>query len=217
MEVEKRWVSEVSMSLSQRLFAFWYDKLNYAVEWRLTDYRRRTAGRATGDVLEIGGGTGVNLRFYPHNIDLTMVEPNPHMVPQLQRRAKKHNIELTIVPDYGEALSFDDESFDTVVTTLVLCTVKDLDKVVSEARRVLRPGGSFYFYEHVQSHNERRQKWENFFNPFWKWATTGCNLNRDIEGAIRRGGFTEVDVDEFDLSFKGVPLTLPNIVGVARV
>ncbi len=206
------------MSLSQRLFAFWYDKLNYAVEWRLVDYRRRTAGQARGDVLEIGGGTGINLRFYPQDVSLTMVEPNPHMVPRLQRRAQKHDVELTVVPDYGEELSFDDKTFDTVVTTLVLCTVKDLDEVVSEARRVLRPGGSFYFYEHVQSHNPRRQKLENFFNPCWRWATTGCNLNRDIEGAVRRAGFGRVDVDGFDLSFWRVPLlTLPNIVGKATV
>ena len=205
------------MSFNQRRFAFWYDKLNCVVEWRLKDYRRRTAGQAKGDVLEIGGGTGINLNFYPRNVNLTVVEPNPHMAPRLRRRAKKHNVELTIVSDYGEQLSFDDASFDTVVTTLVLCMVGDLDKVISEARRVLRPGGSFYFYEHVQSHNPRRQKWENFFNPCWKWATTGCNLNRDIESAIRRAGFTKVEVDEFDLSVRGVPLTLPNIVGGARL
>ncbi len=139
------------------------------------------------------------------------------MAPRLRRRAKKHNVELTIVSAYGEQLSFDDASFDTVVTTLVLCMVGDLDKVIREARRVLRPGGSFYFYEHVQSHNPRRQKWENFFNPCWKWATTECNLNRDIESAIRRPGFNKVEVDEFDLSVRGVPLTLPNIVGAARL
>lgn len=205
------------MIFSKWMFAFWYDKLNYAIEWRLKDYRRRTAGRARGDVLEIGGGTGINLRFYPGDVNLTMVEPNPHMVPRLRRRAKRHNVQLTVVPDYGEELSFEDASFDTVVTSLVLCTVKDLDKVIGEARRILRPGGSFYFYEHVQSHNPRRQRFEDLLNPYWKWATAGCNLNRDIESAIRRAGFSHVDVDEFDLSIKGVPLTLPNIVGTATV
>jgi len=204
------------MSFSKWLFATWYDWLNASVEWRLKAYRRQTAGQARGKVLEIGGGTGANLAFYPRDVDLTMVEPNPHMEHQLLKKARKLDVSVTVVPDVGEHLSFADDSFDTVLTTLVLCMVQDMDQVMSEARRVLKPGGSFYFYEHVHSDSHRRRWWEDKLNPCWKWATTGCNLNRDIEGAIRRAGFAEVDVDRFTLSIRGVPLTLPNIIGVAR-
>ena len=204
------------MSLSQRLFAASYDLLNWGVEGRLREYRQRTAGMARGDVLEIGGGTGANLPFYRDDVRLTVVEPNPHMAKRLLRKAARLNRRLTVVAEVGEEMSFPDASFDSVVTTLVLCTVDDLQRVVREARRVLRPGGALYFYEHVASEGRRRRRWEDRLNPVWRYITTGCNLNRDAASAIRAAGFSEVDLTAFDLSV-GLPLTLPNIVGVARV
>ena len=204
------------MSLSQRLFATFYDVLNSSVEGRLVEYRRETAGRAGGDVLEIGGGTGANLPFYGEDARLTFLEPNPHMSRRLTKRAAKLGLEITVVGEKGEKIPFPDASFDSVVTTLVLCTVDDLSRVVSEARRVLRPGGAFYFYEHVASERSFRRRWEDVLNPAWRFVTTGCNLNRDISGAIRDAGFRRVEQREFDLSV-GLPLTIPNIVGVAWV
>ena len=202
------------MSPSERIFAASYDLLNWGVEGRLRQYRQQTAGEATGDVLEIGGGTGANLPFYRGDARLTVVEPNPHMARRLRRRAARLGRRVEIVPGRGEKLSFPDSSFDSVVTTLVLCMVEDLYQVVREARRVLRPGGAFLFYEHVASDSPRRRRWEDRLNPAWRFLTTGCNLNRDIAGAIRAGGFSRVHVTAFDLSV-GLPLTLPNIVGVA--
>ena len=204
------------MSISQRLFAAWYDILNTSVEGRLASYRDQTAGHTWGDVLEIGGGTGANLAFYPKDINLTVIEPNPHMAKRFRKRARKLGRDVTIVPDVGEELPFADNSFDSVVTTLVLCMVDDLQKVVAEARRVLRTGGTFLFYEHVVSHNNAMRWWQNRLNPVWKLLTTGCNLNRDITGTIREAGFSEVNVTEFELSV-GLPITIPNIVGVAKV
>ena len=204
------------MSLSQRIFAASYDLLNSRVEGHLLPYRRQTAGQARGDVLEIGGGTGANLPFYPANVDLTVVEPNPHMAKRLIRRSAKLGRQVTIVPDVGEKLPFPDASFDSVVTTLVLCMVEDLHQVVREARRVLRPGGAFFFYEHVVSRDPRMRKWQDRLNPIWRYFTTGCNLNRDIAAAIESAGFSQVQLTDFNLSV-GLPITIPNIVGVARV
>jgi len=204
------------MSLSQRLFAAGYDVLNWGVEGRLKDYRHQTAGMARGDVLEIGGGTGANLPFYRDDVHLTVVEPNPHMAKRLLRKAARADRQVNVVHEAGEDLSFPDASFDSVVTTLVLCMVDDMERVVGEARRVLRPGGAFYFYEHVASDSPRRRRWEDRFNPMWRCLTTGCNLNRNIASAITSAGFSRVDLTAFDLSV-GLPLTLPNIVGVARV
>ena len=203
------------MSLSQRMFAASYDLLNAGVEGRLGRYRQQTAGRAMGDVLEIGGGTGANLPFYRRDVRLTMLEPNPHMVKRLKRTADKLGRSLDIVVGSGEEISFLDNSFDSVVTTLVLCMVDDLEQVVREARRVLRPAGALYFYEHVASESLRRRRWEDRLNPTWKFLTTGCNLNRDIAAAIGDGGFSQVVLSAFDLSV-GLPITLPNIVGEAR-
>ena len=204
------------MSLSQRIFAASYDLLNSRVEGHVIPYRRQTAGQARGDVLEIGGGTGANLPFYPANVDLTVVEPNPHMAKRLRRRSARLGRQVRIVPDVGEKLPFLDASFDSVVTTLVLCMVEDLHQVVREARRVLRPGGAFFFYEHVVSRDPRMHKWQDRLNPIWRYFTTGCNLNRDIAAAIESASFSHVQLTDFNLSV-GLPITIPNIVGVARV
>ena len=202
------------MSLSQRLFAAWYDILNSGVEGRLTPFRERTAGRTQGEVLEIGGGTGANLRFYPPDARLTVVEPNPHMAKRLRRRAGEQGREVTVVPDAGERLPFPDASFDTVVTTLVLCMVSDLDQVVREARRVIRPGGAFLFYEHVVAGSWHTRALQSGLNPVWRFMTTGCNLNRDIAGAIRGAGFSRVEVEDFHFSV-GLVVKLPNVIGAA--
>ena len=204
------------MSLSQRLFAAGYDILNAGVEGRLVRYRQETAGRASGDVLEIGGGTGANLRFYGPDVRLTVAEPNPHMARRLLRRASRMGRDVAIVGDAGERLPFDDAAFDAVVTTLVLCMVDDVERVVGEARRVLRPEGTLLFYEHVAAAGRHKRMWQNRLNPLWRFFTTGCNLNRDIASAIRSAGFRRVQIRAFDLSV-GLTVTLPNIVGVATV
>ena len=204
------------MSLSQRVFAAWYDVLNSGVEGRLTPFREQTAGRARGDVLEIGGGTGANLRYYPPGVRLTVAEPNPHMVKRLRRRADEQGREVAVVSDAGERLPFPNASFDTVVTTLVLCMVSDLDRVVRETRRVIRPGGAFLFYEHVLAGTRRMRVLQDALNPAWRFMTTGCNLNRDIAGVISGAGFSKVEIEEFNFRV-GLVVSLPNIVGVAWV
>ena len=93
--------------------------------------------------------------------------------------------------------------------------VRDPDAVVREVRRVLKPGGAFFFYEHVVSTNMRGRWWQDTLNPVWKFATTGCNLNRDLIASIEDAGFSDVEIDAFDLSFS-LPVKLPNIVGIAR-
>lgn len=204
------------MNLTQCLFAVGYDLLNWAVEDRLKTYRFQTAGNASGDVLEIGAGTGANLPFYKDDVNLTVLEPNPYMKKIFMGKAAKTGRIVNFVRQRGETMPFSDNSFDSVVTTLVLCMVDDMHRVVMEARRVLRAGGTMYFYEHVSSNNPRRRQWESKINPVWRFLTTGCNLNRDIESVIRNAGFREVHLTTFDLSV-GLPFTLPNIVGYAKV
>ncbi len=202
------------MSIGQRLFAASCDLLNSRVERRLSTYRIRTAGRARGEVLEIGGGTGANLPCYPPDARLTFVEPNPHMARRLRRKAGGLGRDIRVVSDVGEQLAFPDSSFDSVVTSLVLCMVEDVEQVVAEARRVLRPGGAFYFYEHVASTRSAGRAWQSLLNPIWRFVTTDCNLDRDITETIETAGFQRVDVERFDLRV-GLPVTIPNILGVA--
>ena len=204
------------MTLSKRLFAAWYDLLNSGVEGRVVPYRKRTAGIAWGDILEIGGGTGANLPHYALDVNITLLEPDPHMVKRLRRSIQNQRRNAEIVQQVGERLPFADASFDTVLTTLVLCMVRDPDAVAREARRVLRPGGAFLFYEHVVSPRPVGRRWQQSLNPFWKFVTTGCNLDRDLTSSIQKAGFASVEVEAFDLSV-GLPVTIPNIVGIARV
>ena len=203
------------MAISKWLFATWYDLLNSGVEGRVVPYRKLTAGNAWGDVLEIGGGTGANLPYYPESANITFIEPDAYMVRKLRRNIVRHKRSATIVQQVGESLPFADASFDTVVTTLVLCMVSDADAVVREARRVLRPGGAFLFYEHVVSPRRRGRWWQHRLNPAWKCLTTGCNLDRDLTASIQNAGFTSVELEAFDLSVR-LPVTIPNIVGIAR-
>ena len=203
------------MTLSKRLFAAWYDLLNSGVEGRVVPYRKRTAGCTWGDVLEIGGGTGTNLPYHPDDAKITFIEPDAHMIKRLRRHISMQGKEATVVRQVGESLPFADASFDTVVTTLVLCMVRDPDAVVREVRRVLRPGGAFFFYEHVLSPRSRGRWWQNKLNPIWKCLTTGCNLNRDLTASIQGAGFSGVELEAFDLSVR-LPVTIPNIVGIAR-
>ncbi len=204
------------MSLSEWLFAAFYDLLNSGVEGRLAEYRERTAGRTWGNVLEVGAGTGANLPFYCPDVRLTIVEPNLHMARRLRSQASTAGRDVHLVCTVGERLPFPDNSFDCVVATLVLCMVRDLHLAVGEARRVLKAGGSFFFYEHVVSPRPRGRRWQERLNPAWRFVTTGCNLNRDTVGAIEAAGFGTVEVERFDLSV-GLPVTIPNVVGVARV
>ena len=99
-------------------------------------------------------GRGANLPFFPPQAQLTFLEPNPHMARRLRRRAGKLGRRIDVVEEPGERMPFADGSFDTVLTTLVLCSVADLDAVAAEIRRVLRPGGRFVFYEHVVRQGE---------------------------------------------------------------
>ena len=203
------------MSLSKRLFAASYDGLTSAVEGRMAPYRERTAGGVWGEVLEIGAGTGANVPYYPDDARVTFLEPDRHMVRRLRRQISRQGRNAEIVQQCGENLPFADASFDTAVTTLVLCTVRDPDAVVREVRRVLRPGGAYFFFEHVVSSDSRGRWLQNKLNPVWKLVTTGCNLNRDLASSIQNAGFSDLEIEAFELPV-GPPVKFPNIVGIAR-
>ena len=204
----------IYMGLSAWMFAAFYDFLNSVVEERVKPYRIKTAGKAWGEVIEIGGGTGANLAYYNRDVQLTVSEPNPHMISRLSKHAETLGPRPKIISDPGEDLPFDNDSFDCVVTTLVLCMVKDYESVIKEVRRIIRPGGHFLFYEHVISQNAGMRRFQRYLNPAWRFCTTGCNLDRDIGGAVQNAGFEKVEMKSFDLSV-GLPLRIPNIVGIA--
>lgn len=145
----------------------------------LADRRRRLLAHADGCVLEVGAGTGLNLQYYPDRIEeLVLVEPEEAMARKLAQRLRALGRTARIDQADGEALPFPDASFDTAVCTLVLCSVDDPSRALNELRRVLRPGGSLLFLEHVRSEIPGAARLQNRINPVWHFISNGCNCNR---------------------------------------
>jgi SAM-dependent methyltransferase len=192
-----------------RVFALAYDPFLAAAERRgLAKHREKLLSRLNGRVLEIGAGTGLNVAHYGADADVTYTEPDPHMAARLRRRG------ADVVEAGAESLPFADASFDTVVSTLVLCTVPDVPASLAEVRRVLKPGGKLVFLEHVRAEpGTRLERWQNRLHGPWKAFACGCNCNRDLLTSMKAAGF-EADVEHQEWRFMPA-IVRPVIVGSA--
>ena len=184
------------MSIRERLFAALYDPLSAKPEAKFgAEVKRKLLANARGRVLEIGVGTGLSLPHYPPDVEVVGVEPSEPMRRRARRRAEELGREVTLVDAPAEELPFADDSFETVVSLAVLCSVRDPEHVLAEIRRVLRPGGRFIFLEHVRSDDpelgEKQDRWER---P-WGWIAGGCHPNRRTLETIQNAGIELVDVE----------------------
>lgn len=205
------------MSLSGWLFACVYDRMTSSVEAAgLGARRERLLGSAQGRVLEIGAGTGANLPFYGAGVEaITAAEPEAPMARKLVRRIREQRREVEVVQAPAEQLPFADAQFDTVVSTLVLCTVNDLARALSELRRVLKSNGRLLFIEHVRSEEPRLAAWQDRLNRLNRIVAHGCNCNRSTLDAIRAAGFTITSLERGTLA-KAPPFVRPLVVGTAE-
>jgi ubiquinone/menaquinone biosynthesis C-methylase UbiE len=197
-------------------FSAIYDPLLWVGE-RAGMAQRRSAllGQASGRVLELGAGTGLNLPHYPDNLEeLVLTEPSPPMVGRLERRAKSAGTRSSVMVADAERLPFEDDAFDTVVSTLVLCTVDHPQQAISEIARVLKPGGKLLFLEHVRSDSRRLARWQDRLHGPWHAFAAGCNANRPTVDMLRESPLRVEDV-EHD-RWKWMPaLVHPLAIGVA--
>lgn len=203
------------MKLLDTAFARFYDRLVSPMERRgLAEQRAQLLGALSGDVLEVGAGTGANLAHYPDAVtSLTLTEPLPQMVQQLRPRAERERPGTAVIAAPAERLPFDDASFDAVVTTLVLCSVTDLDRAIAEMRRVLRTDGQVIVVEHVRA-DGRALTVQKIWEPAQKVIGRNCHMTRDIRAALERGGFDTSGVVDTDMP--GAPAALfPAIIGIA--
>ncbi|HET6876645.1 MAG TPA: class I SAM-dependent methyltransferase [Jatrophihabitans sp.] len=184
------------MSVRARLFAALYDRQMHRVEAAgLGALRERLLGRAGGRVLEIGSGTGANLRLLaPGAESLTVTEPEAPMLSRLERRVQQEAPAATVHRVSAEELPFADQSFDVVVSTLVLCGVGDQPRALAEVRRVLRPGGRLLFLEHVRSTDLQVARAQDALNPVNRFFVR-CNCNRATVEAIEHAGFAIESVE----------------------
>jgi len=199
------------------LSAVFYDNLLApAEEACLREWRLDLLKNVSGDVLEIGAGTGSNIEFYPDTLlTLVLSEPDKHMRRQMEDKitTSKHNISITI--GTAENIEADNESYDFVVTSLVCCSVTHLEGVLLEIKRVLRPEGSLIFLEHVAApEGTKRRRWQNLINPFWRKLAGNCHLNRETESAILAAGFEILEIKRESMR-KAMPLVRPTIRGIA--
>jgi len=199
-----------------RGFAAGYDWfLSASEEAGLREFRTALLAEASGDVVEIGSGTGVNLELYPEEIaSLTLTEPFGPMASQLHKKLAGSDRAAQVHEAPADAIPLADDSADTAVSTLVLCTVPDQAAALGELKRVLRPGGRLLFLEHVRSEDEKSARWQDRLHGPWKLFGHGCNCNCDTLAAIRAAGFKveRVERDEFP---KSLPITKPLIIGSA--
>ena len=177
--------------------------------------RRSLLSHARGATLELGAGTGLNLEHYPEALPrLVVAEPNAHMVARLQSRVEAGSHSAEVVQAPAELLPYAAASFDTVVSTMVLCTVSDPRQALDEVRRVLRPGGRLLFLEHVRSEHPRKAVWQDRFQKPWAWYADGCRCNQDTLALLRDAEFTVQVTDEAEWS-KMPRVVRPLISGIA--
>ncbi len=156
----------------------------------LVPFRQRLGAAASGRVLEIGIGSALNLPFYGASVsEVVGVDPSPALVAMARERRPGLAFAFEVIEGAGESLPLDDQSFDTVLTTWSLCSVGNPAQVLSEARRVLRPGGQLLFAEHGRAPDAGVQWWQDRLTPAWKRIAGGCHLNRGIDELIGAAGF----------------------------
>jgi ubiquinone/menaquinone biosynthesis C-methylase UbiE len=203
------------MSLRSRFFALTYDRMLRKTEVAgLAEKREALLAAANGDVIEIGGGTGANLALYPSAVrSLTVTEPDPSMLRRLEEHARTVRPGTTVLRAPAEDLPFDDDSFDTAVSTLVLCGVDDQPRSLRELRRVLRPGGTLLFLEHVRADDPRAARAQDRMNWLNRLVVC-CNCNRPTVSSITDAGFEVQRVEAWQLP-KSPSFVTPSVVGAA--
>lgn len=189
-----------------------YNFVNRRLEAKvLSKFRPLIAGEASGRILEIGAGTGANFAYYPSASNVVAVEPDPFMLRRARKQADELGLEVEFRQALAEALPFDDRTFDTVVATLVFCTVTDPDRAFAEVKRVLKPDGTFRFIEHVRASDGLAVRAQNVLTPLWRRIGAGCHLNRPTVESIEAAGFEITELHQ-----QPMPLT-PLVIGVARL
>ncbi len=180
-------------TINHPVFARLYGRFSAAAEARgVAEHRERLLAGLSGRVLELGAGTGLNFGHYPSTVtEVVAIEPEPYLRERALDAAAAVSVPVTVADAVGEAIPFPDSSFDAVVASLVLCSVSDQALVLAEFRRVLKPGGSLRYYEHVVSRSPGRARMQRLLDTtVWPRVAGGCHLARDTGASIRAAGFT---------------------------
>ena len=194
-------------SVRDRFNAAFLDLLDGYMHKKYGPLKRRLFGNVPATVVDLGAGSGANFRYFPPGTRVIAIEPTVAMHRRLIRKARRYNLNLELHSEGGEELALADGSVDLVCSTLVLCTVPDPQRVMSEVRRVLRPNGRFVAIEHVGAPpGSPTAMLQRVVRRPWRWLFEGCELCNHTEDVIRAAGFRHVDVEPLALRTAFVPV-----------
>lgn len=201
-----------------RAFSALYDSLMKSTEEAgMREIRREALAAAHGRTIDIGAGTGLNLGHYPDDLtELVLAEPDEHMLKRLRPKLADDGRRIELVQAPADRLPFPDDTFDTAVFTLVLCTVPDPRAALAEAARVLRPGGKLIFVEHVRAEDPGLARWQDRLERPWRFFGDGCHCNRDTVTTIEDSPFELESVERGELP-KAPPIVRPLARGTASL
>ena len=192
--------------MPSRIFAAIYDPLmSRFTPQAVRDARESVVNGLSGDILEVGAGTGMSFAHYGAEARVTATDYSPHMVKRAERKTTQSDAEVRVQQANVEKLPFDDQQFDHTVSTLLFCSVDDPAAGLAEIRRVTKTGGSVRFLEHVRADAGKARRVQGWLTPLWLLLNDGCHLNRETVDAVERAGF-EI---EFLESVPNTPGLLP--------
>ncbi len=197
----------------QRFFAWALARGSGPYEDWMRGRKKRLLADVRGDVLEIGPGTGVNLSYFSPQIRWTGIEPNPFMHKYLRTQAIRLGMTVELRCSRAESMKLEDASFDAVIGTLVLCSVQDVEVTLRQILRVLKPGGRYFFIEHIAAPaGTQLRRIQRLVRPVWKLAADGCCPDRETLQAIEKADFASMQCEQF---LGPLPIVRPHIAGVA--
>ncbi len=214
-------VNQICEELSNQIYANWAKNLfgwmmvkdSKTYDKFIGDRKRSLFANLQGKVLEISPRDGSNLPYYPKDIHWIGIEQNIDMHSYLQKQAKKLGLKSDVRIGNGEWLDAEDNSIDTVVSTLVLCSVPNTNYTLQAILRVLKPGGRLLFIEHIAAHQGTLlRKLQNRISPIWKMLGDNCHPDRETWIALEKAGFNSINYEYFEV---GLPIVSPHIIGVA--
>ncbi|MEH2450021.1 class I SAM-dependent methyltransferase [Nostoc sp.] len=205
--------NQICANFGKRLFSWMMAQNSGTYDKIVSERKRSLFANLQGKVLEIGPITGTNLPYYPKDIQWIGIEPNPHMHSYLQKQAQKLNLNIDLRMGNAEWLDAEDNSIDSVVSTLALCSVPNIDYTLQAILRVLKPGGRFLFIEDVAApQGTVLRQLQRTISPIWKVIGDGCHPDRKTWIALENAGFASVNYERFDAQ---LPIASPHIIGVA--
>jgi ubiquinone/menaquinone biosynthesis C-methylase UbiE len=206
------------MSHRHPLFARYYARVSRLMEGSVGPYRQKLVDGASGRVIEVGAGNGLNFPHYPATVtEVIAVEPEPHLRSIAEASAARTTVPIKVVDATADDLPADEAQCDVAVASLVLCSVPDQDRALAEIRRVLKPGGELRFFEHVRAATPGRRRVQQALDAtIWPWLAGGCHCGRDTRAAIERAGFTIDRINQLTSADTQMTFpTAPQILGTA--